>query len=325
MKPSLVLACLAALPICASCSKDAPPAEPAKAEAEAANLGPGVTVKDDDAKRLGLELAPVDVASVSAVASGTAVVLDSTELLASLDEVAAARSETATLDGNAARLARLQGEGNASSQMLETARSEAAAAHARLSASEAKARASWGMVPATAGGVDIAALREQLARRSALLVRAEFPDALPADPAALHYLLERGGPQPAGTTARFVGVSNSPAAAAVGSAVTLLVPSDARAPRPGARLPVTASADGGPSSALVPESAAIADGGQLWCYVARAEGRFDRVPLDGEQRVGARYPARDLKPDDQVVVRGASLLLSLERGAGAASAPADED
>ena len=327
MKTPHVLACLVVvLTALGACSRETPPAAPAKADADTANPGPGVTVKDEDAKRLGIELAPVEVASVSAVASGTAVVLDSTELLASLDELAASRSETATLDANAARLTRLQGEGNASSQMLETARSEAAAAHARLSASEAKVRAAWGSVPAASGGMDVAAVREQLAQHGAQLVRAEFPEALPADPAGLHYLLERGAAPSGGIAARYVGMSYSPAAAAVGSAVTLLAPTGALAPRPGSRLPVTAATEGGPSQALVPEAAAIADGGQLWCYVARPAGRFDRIALDADQRVGARYPARELKPDDRVVVRGASLLLSLERGAGEpASAAGDED
>jgi hypothetical protein len=48
------------------------------------------------------------------------------------------------------------------------------------------------------------------------------------------------------------------------------------------------------------------------------------MPLDSERRVAAGYPAPGLQPGDRVVVRGAPLLLSLERGAGA-SAPADQD
>jgi hypothetical protein len=45
--------------------------------------------------------------------------------------------------------------------------------------------------------------------------------------------------------------------------------------------------------------------------------------VDGDHRVAAGYPAQ-LKSGDQVVTRGAPLLLSLERGAGA-PAPADQD
>jgi hypothetical protein len=47
--------------------------------------------------------------------------------------------------------------------------------------------------------------------------------------------------------------------------------------------------------------------------------------LADDERIGSAYPAPELKVGDRVVVRGAPLLLSLERGAGAPGATADDD
>jgi hypothetical protein len=56
----------------------------------------------------------------------------------------------------------------------------------------------------------------------------------------------------------------------------------------------------------------------LWCYVARAADRFERVPLDADASTTAGYAADgSIKAGDQVVARGAALLLSLERSANA--------
>ena len=331
MKFALRSVLLVAALALASCGRE-PQAVTATTEGEkqdAPDLGPGVTVDENQLKRLGIELAPVSAATAHAVASGTAVVLDSASFAAAMDEVEATRTEAQSLRENADRLQRLSAEGNASSQALESARTQAAAARARLTSSEAKARAEWGAKLVDADDFDMRAVRDQLVRRRAALLRAEFPGALPADAAGLQYDVELAGAGAASNVAaKFVDVSNAPASSANGAAVTLVASKDAAhgfAPRPGARLPVTATAEGGAQHVLVPEGAAIADAGQLWCYVARADGRFDRVALSDEERIGSNYPAPALAAGDRVVVRGAPLLLSLERGAGAAAPSGDED
>jgi hypothetical protein len=313
-----------------ACARDAPPAAAAPATPPEQEAGPGVTVDAAQLERMGVELAPVRMASAGTVASGTAIVLDGEAFAAALDEFTAARADAEAQARNAQRLAGLRAEGNASEQALESARSQAAAARAHLSAAEAKARADWGAELVDADAATLHTLRMRLLQRRAALMRAEFPGALPADPAGLEYAIDIPVPQAPSVIAKFVGVSRAPATAAYGAAVTLAAATDAPLgwqPRPGARLPVTASTHDGPQRALVPESAAIADAGQLWCYVQRPEGRFDRVPLIESQRIGAQYPSPGLKDGDRVVIRGAALLLSLERGAGVAEgAPAgDED
>jgi len=308
----------------AACAPESDPPSAASAPAEPADAALTVTLDTAGQKRLGIETAPLASSALRPMTSGTAIVLDGATLAAALDDVSAAREEADAARENFERLNRLYRDGgNASLQALETARSASGAAHARLTAAESRARADWGGQLVDAHDAGAIALRERLASRRAALLRAEFPGALPADPATLHYSIENPGANPPGFDAQFVGVSQAPTLSTNGAAVTLAAQATSAGalPRPGARLPVTASAADGPTRPLVPESAAIADGGQLWCYVVRAADRFERVPLLADERVGAAYPAADLKDGDLVVTRGAPLLLSLERGAGAGSAP----
>jgi len=332
MKPAPV--CLLALLLVGGCSgQDAPPADVAPTGAAAADpddSGPGVTVADSQAKRLGIELAATISAPVAAVTSGTAVVLDTATLVSVLDEIAAAAADSAAQNESRQRIQQLYDDGgNASLQALEAARSQSAQARARLTAAESRARVDWGRALVDTRDARLRPVREMLTRGQGALLRAEFPGALAGDPVALEYSLDSAdGSGNRAIAAQFVDLSKAPTQSASGVAVILAV-TDAGAGnfalRPGSRLSVTVSASGGPVQTLVPAAAVIADSGQLWCYVARAQGRFDRIAVDSSQRVGQGYAAPQLAAGDRVVVRGAPLLLSLERGAGAGAAPADED
>jgi hypothetical protein len=91
--------------------------------------------------------------------------------------------------------------------------------------------------------------------------------------------------------------------------------------RPGERRTIVAAFDSGPSRPVVPAHAAFADGGRLWCYVTRNDAALERVPLDTDNETEAGFPlAGTVAPDARVVVRGAPILLSLERGAGLGAA-----
>jgi len=305
--------------------RSAPPAEdPPAAEEDAV---PGVTVAESQTKRLGIELAAAISAPAKSVAIGTAVVLDSAALISALDEIAAATEEAAMQRESLQRIQHLYDDGgNASLQTLQAARSQAAQARARLTAAQSRARVDWGRVLIDARDPRLRPVRDMLTRGQGALLRAEFSGSVAGDPATLEYFLE--SITDAGSSmipAQFVDLSKAPTQSVSGLAVTLAVPdsgTDNLALRPGLRLSVRASANGGALQTLVPAAAVIADSGQLWCYVARARGRFDRVAIDGDQRVGQGYAAPALAAGERVVVRGAPLLLSLERGAG--TAPADE-
>ena len=297
------------------------PAEAVPEKSAAADSGPGVTVDAALQKRLGIETAVVISAPAQAVATGTAVVLDTAALTSTLDEIAAAAEDAAAQREHLQRLQHLYADGNTSLQTLEAARSQSVAARSRLTTAEARARVEWGAALIGGGG----SRRALFTSGSAALLRAEFAGAISAAPAALAYTLA-GDDTHASIAARFIDLSNAPTQSASGLAVTLLVPlSDAGnlLLRPGLRLTVLASTKDGPTQPLVPAGAVLADSGQLWCYVARAAGRFDRIAIAADARVGGGYPAPALAAGDAVVVRGAPLLLSLERGAGSTPAGGD--
>ena len=308
------------------CSRDA--AAPPAAAVDAANEdpGPGVTVDAQMQKRLGLEEAAVVLAPARALANGTAVVLDTAALVSTLDEIAAATEEAAAQRENMQRLQHLYSDGgNASLQALETARSQAATARAALTTAESRARVDWGGALIDAREPRLRGIRDQLAHGAAALLRAEFSGSISGAPASFEYSLP-GDDSRATIAAQYVDLSKAPTQSASGLAVTLAVPLSTAGNlglRPGLRLSVIAAAPDGQTRPLVPAAAVIADSGQLWCYVARPDGRFDRIALAADERVGAGYPAPALKAGDQVVVRGAPLLLSLERGAGGGASGGD--
>jgi hypothetical protein len=302
--------------------EDAPAAPP---ESAVANAGPGVTLDVPGQQRMGLAFATVGEAPGQAVAEGIATTLDSAALMSTLDDISAARSEVSSQDQNVRRLQQLyQDGGNASLQALEAARSQLAAARARLTAAQSRARADWGGALIDSTAADARAALQDVQSGNGALLRAEFTAELSNAP-QLRYSTSptRSG---AFVPAHFLAFSKAPTLSASGVAVMLALSAhDASnlALRPGARLTVIAASTQGASQPLVPAAAAIADGGALWCYVEAAPGRFDRIALDAEHRLPQGYPAPDARPGARVVVRGAPLLLSLERGAGAPAASED--
>jgi multidrug efflux pump subunit AcrA (membrane-fusion protein) len=248
------------------------------------------------------------------------VVLDSAAYAATMADIDAARSEAATAHDNYQRLQGLYSDdGNASRQAVETADTQLSTAHARVATAEARARSEWGAQLVDAGNAQ-STLRRDLANGRVALLRAEFANALPGASDQLEYALLTSDP---GDSALhplvFLARSSAPAQAAGGPSVLLRLKGEGGnlVLRPGARFPVIAALSSGPDRPVVPAAAALADGGQFWCYVARDGGKFERVPLASIERVAGGYPvAAGVKAGDQVVVRGAPLLLSLERGAG---------
>jgi hypothetical protein len=248
------------------------------------------------------------------------VVLDSAAFAANMADIDAARSEAATAHDNYERLKGLYSDdGNASRQAVETANTQLSTAHARVATAEARARSEWGAQLVDPGGPQ-SALRRDLANGRVALLRAEFTGALPAASDQLEYALLTTDPAESATHPLvYLSRSSAPAQAAGGPSVLLRLKGEEGnlVLRPGARFPVIAAISSGPDRPVVPAAAALADGGQFWCYVAREGGRFERIPLASTERVAGGYPvATGVKAGDQVVVRGAPLLLSLERGAG---------
>jgi len=317
----------------ASCQGPVEPAASTAAESQSANADPaesvlpGVTLDEDVRKRLGLQLAEVTSSSSAAVTRGTAIVLDTSLLTTVLADLEAARADVAAARDSSERLQRLYADdGNASRQAVEAASAQWATARARLATVEARMRSEWGVQLTDALRSQQALLRG-LEEGRILLLRAEFVGTLPAAADSLEYALLGLDPDdPATQPVEFMGRSRSPVQATNGPSVLLrlrLASGSDSGIRPGERLPVVAASRSGPSRPLVPAAAVFADGGLFWCYVERPMGRFDRVSLASIERVAGGYPGSEgIKVGDRVVVRGAPLLLSLERGSGSV---ADEE
>jgi hypothetical protein len=301
------------------CSREAADeraAAPASADAETASDAPGVTADAATQRGLGVELASVTTASVEAQARGTATVIDSAAFASVIADLESLRSEAAVATENQHRLQNLyQDGGNASRQAVDAAIQQNASVRARLAGAESRARLDWGMKLASATDAATARLRADIVSGAVTFFRAEFPDRLGVANALQYELLTS---HRAPVVLEFVDRSHAAALFAAGDSVLLGLRSQSGTGasfRPNERLPVVATAFGS-ARAFVPAAAALAYQGRLWCYVARSADRFERVALDSEASSTEGYAAGEsIKAGDQVVVRGAALLLSLERSA----------
>jgi hypothetical protein len=316
---NLIAALLLSLVALHGCSREAADehaAAPAPADAAAASDAPGVTADAAAQRGLGVELAVVADASVAAQARGTATVIDSAAFAAAIADLESLRAEAAVAADTEKRLENLyQDGGNASRQSVDAARQQNSSVRAKLAGAESRARLDWGAKLATTTDAANARLRADIVSGAVTLFRAEFPDALGVASELQYQLLtSRSAP----VALEFLDRSRAVAQFAAGESVLLGLrthsASDASF-RPNERVPVVATARG-TARPFVPAAAAIAYQGRLWCYVARGADRFERVPLDTEASTTAGYAADEsIKAGDQVVVRGAALLLSLERSA----------
>jgi hypothetical protein len=288
------------------------------APSETEGDAPGVTADASTQRSLGVELATVASASVEAQARGTATVIDSAAFAMAIADLESMRAEAKVASNNEQRLENLyRDDGNASRQSVDAARQQTSSARARLTGAEARAALDWGAKLANATDASSARLRREVASGAVTLFRAEFPDALGAASDLKYTLLPA---RHAPLALDYLDRSRAVAQFAAGDSVLLELRTQGApdaAFRPSERVPIIATASGA-ARPLVPPAAAIAYQGRLWCYVARAANRFERIALDPDASSGQGYAADEaIKAGDQVVVHGAALLLSLERSASA--------
>jgi hypothetical protein len=322
---SLLLSTVALLG-CSREGSDERAAVPASADAEAASDVPGVTADAATQHGLGVELAAVTTASVAAQARGTATVIDSAAFAGAIADLQSLRAEAAVAAENEQRLEKLyQDGGNASRQAVDAARQQHSSVRARLAGAESRVRLDWGAKLASGTEAAYARLRADIVSGAVTLFRAEFPDSLGvASELQYELLTSRRAP----VVLEFFDRSRAVAQFAAGESVLLGLRAQAATDvsfRPNERVPIVATARGA-ARPFVPAAAAIAYQGRLWCYVARPADRFERVPLDSEASSTEGYAADEsIKAGDQVVVRGAALLLSLERSASSDAGSSAEE
>lgn len=293
---------------------------------DSASDAPGVTADAATQHGLGVELAAVASASVEAQARGTATVIDSSAFATSIADLESLRAEAAVASDTQKRLESLyQDDGNASRQSVDAARQQSSSARARLAGAESRTRLDWGAKLANATDASSARLRADVISGAVTLFRAEFPDALGVASELKYTLLPS---RHAAVSLEYLERSHAVAQFAAGDSVLLELRAQSApdaAFRPNERLPIIATTSGA-ARPLVPSAAAIAYQGRLWCYVARSTDRFERVALDPDASSGQGYAADGtIKAGDQVVVRGAALLLSLERSASAEAGASSEE
>jgi hypothetical protein len=323
----IALLLLSMLAVCGCSQKgadsgSAPKSTPNETESDV----PGVTADAATQRGLGVELAAVANASVQAQARGTATVIDSSAFASAIADLESMRAEAAVASGNERRLENLyQDDGNASRQAVDAARQQSSSVRARLAGAESRARLDWGAKLANATDASSARLRADVVSGAVTLFRAEFPDTLGAASDLKYTLLPA---RHAPLAVDYLERSGAVAQFAAGDSVLLELRTQSApdaAFRPNERVPIIATASGA-ARPLVPPAAAIAYQGRLWCYVARAANRFERVALDPDASSGQGYAAGEaIKAGDQVVVRGAALLLSLERSASAETGASAEE
>lgn len=261
----------------------------------------------------GIRTVTVAPARIAEQRSGFARALDVGALSAIESEIESAEAALAASQADYARQRSLAAEDqSAATRAVETARAQAAADQARVTAAIRRVGLEFG--PGLAGFSE-PALRDlvrAIAGGQASLVRVDFTD----------------GPAPRGAAVR---ISDGTASATV----TLLGAAAATDPKlqtagslaivrgPLARLlgagrvftATMASATGVESGALVPRDAILRFQGGLWIYRQLSRGGFVRAELTGTRPEGAGWFARGgVKPGERIAAGGIGVLLSIERG-----------
>jgi hypothetical protein len=243
-------------------------------------------------------------------------VLDPAPLAALLNELAAAQAASAASSNELARLKTLEGQGNASVRVLQTA--EAAALRDQLAVRSTRDRLvlSWGK--AVADCRDLAALVLPLASLETALVRIDLPAGEKlALPQGAHLSTLAG----ASMEAEYLGLAPTVDPQMLGRGFLFLCPTNASRLPPGEAVVGYLKVPGEPLEGIViPRDAVVRTEGAGWVYVLDNAGAeaFTRteIPLDRATPAGW-FITNGVAASDYVVTKGAQQLLSIElKGAG---------
>jgi hypothetical protein len=301
---------VATLLLLSACGKSDQPAEAEKQGAET----PGVTLKAEEIKSLGITLQPATAAQFASRISGYGVVA-ALDIIAQADsEVQAAQAAAAQSQAAAARARSLAtGEEAAiSREQMEVAQSKAAGDAAALALARRKTEAAFGMRSPWRDTASRQAVMRKLASGAVVLVRVTFPATGGAAPRTLE--ISRMGTDGKSWTARTIWDAPADAAVPGRSFYALLEGSDlAQNERVTAAIP-TGTAQAG---AKISAKAVVLGESEAWVYVQTASGKdgaqtFLRTRVDISRPAGDGYFVTSVKPGDRLVIDGAGLLLARE-------------
>jgi hypothetical protein len=301
-KMALIAASLLLLAACGKTDK------PAEAEKEAAE-GPGLTLKPEDVKSLGIAVQAAAPAQFTGRIAGYGVVT-------ALDTIAQADSEFLTAQAAAAQSAAAvtrarslsTGEEAAiSREQVEVAESKAAADAAALALARRKTEAAFGLNSPWNDARSRSAVMQRLASGAAVLVRASFSAIGGAAPKRIDF--SRMGADKKSWTAHTVWDAPADAAVPGRSFYALVENSDlAQNERVVASIPTGTPQAG----AKIPGHALVYGESEVWVYVQTAANTFLRTKIDISRPLDDGYFVNTVKPGDKVVTDGAGLLLARE-------------
>lgn len=299
-KTSLILAPLLLL---AACGKPEKPAEAEKPE------GPGLTLKAEEVKSLGLTIQAALPAQFTGRITGYGVVT-------ALDTIAQADSEFLTAQAAAAQSAAAAArarslstgeEAAISREQLEVAESKAAADAAALALARRKTEAAFGLNSPWHDAADRQAVMRRLASGAAVLVRVTFPAVAGAAPKRVD--ISRMGADRKSWSAHTIWDAPADVTVPGRSFYALVDGSDlAQNERVIAAIPTGTSQAG----AKIPAHALVYGESEAWVFLQTGENTFQRTKVDISRPLDDGYFVNSVKPGDKVVVDGAGLLMARE-------------
>jgi hypothetical protein len=295
----------AALLLLAACGKTD---KPAQAEKEAAET-PGLTLKAEEVKSLGIAVQPAMTAQFTGRIMGYGVVT-------ALDTIAQADSEFLTAQAAAAQstaaAARARSlstgeEAAISREQVEVAESKAAADAAALALARRKTEAAFGLNSPWHDAGSRQAVMQRLASGAVVLVRVTFPAIGGTVPKRVD--ISRMGADRKSWSAHTIWDAPADAAVPGRSFYALVEGSDlAQNERVTASIPTGTPQAG----AKIAAHALVYGESEAWVYVQTAANTFLRTKVDISRPLDDGYFVTNIKPGDKLVVDGTGLLLARE-------------
>lgn len=263
-----------------------------------------------------IRVVTLEPARIGVQRSGFARALDVSTLSAIDAEIRSARAALAASEADYTRQRALAAEDqSAATRAVETARAQAQADRARLTAAVQRIGLEFGPGLAGFAGAPLSELVRAIAAGDASLIRVDFTDG----PAARGARVRIGDRDTTSATVTLLGAAaaTDPRLQTAGSLAIVRGPL-ARLLGAGRVLPASVAASGTEAGILVPREAILRFQGGLWVYHV-VPGGFARAELiDARPEANGWFVKSGVAPGEKVAAGGIGVLLSLERGGTAA-------
>ncbi len=277
-----------------------------------------LTLSSSDSQRLGLLVLPAAAATFTPHVRGYGVVLNFSTLAQALANVvmaqAAARQSHAALEDARVLFGKADSKHAMSREALEAAEHRDTTDQAQLELAYRQEAAAFGQNAPWRTAERVNPILARLTSGHAVLVQATFPlgvgfAAVPATFFVTHLSTQTGQPSSVATI-----IWDAPADPSIpGRSFYALV--DGSDLAQGEHVLIVAPTGAPLSGVEISADAVVLSEDKAWCYVFAAPRTFRRLPIDLDRALdGGYFVARDIKPGQPVVVKGAGLLLARELG-----------